>query len=54
VNDLIWPALREMSDDQLAERFSEWLQRRHPERYPQLLQLPLKGTSPPASNPRSS
>jgi hypothetical protein len=50
VNDLIleflaeiddWPSLREMSDDELAERFRGWLQRRHPDRYPQL-QLPLK------------
>ena len=50
MNDLIleflveiddWPALREMSDEQLAERFREWLQRRHPERY-STLQLPLK------------
>jgi hypothetical protein len=49
VNDLVleflvevddWPALREMSDEHLAERFTEWLQRRRPERYP-TLQLPL-------------
>jgi hypothetical protein len=33
-------ALREMSDDELGRLFQEWLQRRHPERYP-TLQLPL-------------
>jgi hypothetical protein len=32
--------LRQMSDDELARLFREWLQRRHPERYP-TLQLPL-------------
>ena len=33
--------LREMNDDELGRLFREWLQRRHPERYP-TLQLPLK------------
>ena len=32
--------LREMSDEELGCLFREWLQRRHPERYP-TLQLPL-------------
>ena len=32
--------LRQMSDNELGRLFREWLQRRHPERYP-ALQLPL-------------
>jgi hypothetical protein len=31
--------LRHISDDELARRFREWLQKRHPECYPSL-QLP--------------
>jgi hypothetical protein len=50
VNDLVleflaeihedFPTLRQMSDEELAQLFRDWLQRRHPERYP-TLQLPL-------------
>jgi hypothetical protein len=33
--------LRQMSDDEIARLFREWLQQRHLERYP-TLQLPLR------------
>jgi hypothetical protein len=35
-----FPTLRQMSDDEIARLFHQWLQRRHPERLP-TLQLPL-------------